>query len=425
MNNRSILSIDLGSSYTKIAVRDDWDSRAGPVRVQTLATRDDPLLIPSTLASVRRPNGISWLFGREATVQPHALLTRFYRDWKSDLFGQNEKKQKKAAYIAKLFFQKLRASVPTEYRALEVRVGIPAFKKRQDGAELLKESLTKAGWKLASGRPVVSEPEANLWGILTRGRNKRIDYRPKSGEKDIGPQPGLIEMIDRNGGFSKALKRGIRSTDRTQFSVMVIDIGGFTTDFGLMRIDTSFALDYRKPNVDSHSVRLGVRDLDENVFEQLGSRSRAAIRKITNERWEKLKVSLYNGRSQAVREKSVPGGMVVIGDGEEREKIRGAIEAFGFEVRDALNEFRREHPKVDAHAITGGGSLIPGVMGVVRDACGGEYDGDFDLLTEEAARFQVNPHGDGTIAQVERQLDENQKVIRIAGALGGASVVLE
>src|SRR5690606_30034846 len=145
-----------------------------------------------------------------------------------------------------------------------VRVCVPKLQAPRGADERIVGILERAGVHPARGRTTVFEPESNAVGVLTRGRNAtwfppRDSFMPSPGRalqlRDMLEPEGLLEAFRRLSG---------------DFCVLVIDIGGFTTDFGYEKFDTAFRSDdWQRPEIVQSSYELGIRELDHAIFELL------------------------------------------------------------------------------------------------------------------------------------------------------------
>jgi hypothetical protein len=70
MKNRTVLSVDLGSAYTKLAIRRDWHDESQLLRDLPLATPEVDFCVPSVVTRVERPGGTEWLTGSAAASTP-------------------------------------------------------------------------------------------------------------------------------------------------------------------------------------------------------------------------------------------------------------------------------------------------------------------------------------------------------------------
>ena len=85
MRNGQVLAIDLGSAYTKIAVRQGWNVNAMLIRGTALSdgAADEDYCIPSVVARVRG----NWIAGADAANQVRGPGVEVYRNWKAGLFA--------------------------------------------------------------------------------------------------------------------------------------------------------------------------------------------------------------------------------------------------------------------------------------------------------------------------------------------------
>src|SRR5689334_17767535 len=86
MRNREIVSIDLGSGYTKISVRQGWDARTMLLDDLPLAPREQTFCLPSVVAMVQRPGDNRWVIGSEAAALKPGAGVHIFRNWKASLF---------------------------------------------------------------------------------------------------------------------------------------------------------------------------------------------------------------------------------------------------------------------------------------------------------------------------------------------------
>ena len=70
MKNRTLLSIDLGSAYTKLAIRRDWHDESQLLRDLPLATPEVDFCVPSVVTRVEGSGGREWLTGAKAAARP-------------------------------------------------------------------------------------------------------------------------------------------------------------------------------------------------------------------------------------------------------------------------------------------------------------------------------------------------------------------
>jgi hypothetical protein len=435
MRVKNVVCVDLGSGYTKVALRRDWDHESELVRDVPLAPREASFCIPSVVARVERGGEANWVIGTAAAEQLPGEGVRIFRYWKARIFSaapdaQNEKDSMDGADEASgdeyrqagvVFFRELRLTLekmgfPV---TLPIRVCTPKLASDAHGQDRIVEILQEAGWSPSRIRATVFEPESNACGILTRGRNATwhppaIDFMPrKSRSLSLG------KMIERGGLF-----RSFARMSGT-YGVLVVDIGAFTTDFGYVEFDTGFRSDddWKRPKIVQQSRELGVRELDRAIFDRLGPQSQDAIRRMSSKEWETFKVRLYAGEKIARR--NPKGGIIVIGDGDEARAISEAIREFAARVVEAKEEFCREHVQGTIHAetFTGGGAMISTVRQALRNACKkNRYL--YDLLdNDEPQQFTSNGNGVLSPALIEQRLVQNRELVRGGSAIGGCSVL--
>ena len=304
---------------------------------------------------------------------------------------------------------------------LPARVCVPKLGGETAGEGLIREVLQGTGWHVAEGRSLVYEPESNALGLISRGRNATWVPRVVSGQPWWGRAPHLQSMV------GPPLSTMFRSM-RGELGLLVTDIGAFTTDFGYVRFDASFATDeWNRPTIVQQSCRLGVQDLDYAVISALPTATRAAIAAARPSEWERVKPTLYRGATAALR--NPKGGVTHIGEETEGVRIAQAIRAFADRVWDAREAFVRTNVPgpLQAESITGGGAMIPGVRGVLLDNLRqARRRWVYDLLDrEEARRALSDDEGNVNHRQLEAQIRINQELIRGGSAIGACSVFFE
>lgn len=437
MKNRRLISIDLGSAYTKVAIRRDWNGESDLLRNLPLASDEVDFCVPSVVARVEARGHTRWMIGAAAGAQAPGEGVRIFRYWKARLFsteshaqaGRDEMGQSMDAddsddyeQVAVQFFRGLRESLEhspygDDVAASAVRVCVP----RMDVADMdgrVGSILHAAGWRPAHGRVTVYEPESNACGMFTRGRNATW-YPPAA---PFTPRAGrslhLMKMLEPE-GLLQALRRMSGS-----FGVLVIDIGGFTTDFGYVQFDTSFSSnDWHRPTIIQQSYELGIRELDQAVYDSLDEDAQREIRQLSPSEWDAVKVDLYRGTPVTL------GGARRIGVGEDAGRTVEALRRFAERVIAVRDTFIRDHVRgtIDAQTLTGGGSMIaPLHEAVVRALATDEPARVYDLLDEHEPRRTLAARGGRLDEQaVEARARRNQELVRGGSAIGGSSVFFE
>jgi len=200
----------------------------------------------------------------------------------------------------------------------------------------------------------------------------------------------------------------------------VIDIGGFTTDLGYVQFDTSFSSnDWHRPTIVQQSYELGIRELDQAIYDSLDEEAQRQIRALSPGEWDAVKIDLYRGAPVTV-------GGVRIGDAE---RTTAALRAFAERVIAVRDTFLRGHVSgpVNAQTLTGGGSMIAPLHRAVVQALATDEDARvYDLLDEEEPRQTLVARG-GYVDEdaVQARARRNQELVRGGSAIGGSSVFFE
>jgi hypothetical protein len=391
---------------------------------------------------VDRPGGTEWLTGAAAAARPPGDGVTIYRYWKARLFSDHPEDQ--AGHdslgrpgeghdlddydeVAVEFFRGLKASLHAEPFGLDlstmsVRVCIPKLESFEGAEDRITRILERAGVRPARGRATVYEPESNAAGVLTRGRNAtwfppRVSFMPSPGRslqlRDMLEPEGLLQAFRRVAG---------------SFGVLVIDIGGFTTDFGYVKFDTSFSSDdWQRPEIVQSSYELGIRELDHAIYESLGPEAQAAVEALSSSEWDAFKARLYRG--EAVSLPRPGGGTVPLGRGDEAARIDAAIAGFAARVTRARDHFREEHVRgpINAQTLTGGGAMIPPIREALARALAAEEQIVVsDLLDpDEPRRTLTQRDGIADDATIRARAGRNLELVRGGSAIGGSSVFFE
>ena len=440
MKNRRLVSIDLGSAYTKIAIRRDWNGESDLLRDLPHSSDEVDFCVPSVVARVEEKGDTRWLIGSAAGARTPGEGVRIYRYWKARLFATDSHQVRRDEMgqvpqadggddyeeVAIQFFRGLRKSLErspygADVAASAVRVCVP----RIDAADMdgrVGRILHAAGWRPAHGRVTVYEPESNACGMFTRGRNATW-YPPAA---PFTPRAGrslhLVRMLEPE-GLLQALRRMSGS-----FGVLVIDIGGFTTDFGYVEFDTSFSSDdWHRPQIIQQSYELGIRELDQAIYDSLDEDAQREIRQLSPSEWDALKIDLYRGVPITLG--SVGGRRRTIGGGDDGGRAGEALRSFAERVIAVRNTFIRDHVRgpINAQTLTGGGSMIAPLHRIVVQALATDQDARvYDLLDEDEPRQTLTSRG-GRVDEgaVEARARRNQELVRGGSAIGGSSVFFE
>ena len=442
MKNRSVVSIDLGSAYTKLAIRRDWHDESALLRDLPLATPDVDFCVPSVVTRVETADATRWLTGADAAAVPPGEGVTIYRYWKARLFSDHPETQSEHDSLSRAgeghdqddyeevavqFFRGLRTSLEREPFGLDlantaVRVCVPKLNAATGAEERIAALLERAGVHPARGRTTVFEPESNAVGVLTRGRNAtwfppRVSFMPSPGRalqlRDMLEPEGLLEAFRRLSG---------------DFGVLVIDIGGFTTDFGYVKFDTAFRNEnWQRPEIVQSSYELGIRELDHAIFELLRPESQEAVEVLSPSEWDAWKSRLYRGELITLCRPG--GGSVEVGGGEETERIAGAIANFSERVARARDHFAESLVRgpVNAQTLTGGGTMIPPIREALSRALSAAEGVEIsDLLDPDEPRRTLEARDRrGNEDELTSRASRNYELVRGGSAMGGSSVFFE
>jgi hypothetical protein len=438
VRNRRLVSIDLGSAYTKVAIRRDWNGESDLLRDLPLASHEVDFCVPSVVARVEAQGGTRWMIGAAAGAQTPGDGVRIFRYWKARLFsteaqarrdemGQSPQASDGEDYeqVAVQFFRGLRESLERspygdDVAASAVRVCVPKIDAGDMDARV-GGILDAAGWRPARGRVTVYEPESNACGMFTRGRNATWHPPAAPFTPRAGHSLHLMKMLEPE-GLLQALRRMSGS-----FGVLVIDIGGFTTDFGYVQFDTSFSSDdWHRPMIVQQSYELGIRELDQAIYERLDEDAQREVRKLSPSEWDALKIDLYRGAPVTL---GAGGKARTIGGGGDGGRTVEALREFAKRVIAVRDTFCRDYVRgpINAQTLTGGGSMIAPLHNAVVRALATDEDARvYDLLDEdEPRRTLVLRGGNVTEQAVEARARRNQELVRGGSAIGGSSVFFE
>ena len=420
MRSKQVLCVDLGSAYTKVALREDWNGTAELIRDLPQADSETTFCIPSLLAKVRRGGKVHWLSGADAATQRNSDDVKLVTNWKEVFFSQMPNAEVDAFEAASEFFRQLPSILAQGSRGIDakkypVRVCIPKLEEVTDGEDRISEVLEHVGWKSAPDCPTVYEPEANALGVFSRGKNATWEPSRGTGRSSPGRSFMLAKMFE---------DEVFRKYERIHgsFSTLAIDIGAYTTDFGLVRFDTSFSEKWTIPEVLQESVKLGIGELDQAVQMLLSRSARETVQRSNAREWDSRKQLLYSGNEAALLDDL--GKQVIVGRGTERQQIDGAIETFAARVIAAGKKFLagKGERRIDFLTITGGGAMIPALRSAVFSSFPATSR-RIDLLDRhEAARSTPVVNGRRDQRAVDARARLNRDLMRGGSAVGGTSV---
>jgi len=408
---KTVVCIDFGNSYTKIGVRPSYTGTSYLARELPNAQEDSELgqgfCIPTLVAQrVVRGRPDAHAFGETAAGIIPDPNTFVYRNWKPKLLATPTGRTPQGDTwrdIAVRFFTSLRQELiqaQPETQGMEARICIPLVEpaRAADQENLIIEVLSAAGWPVVPDMPVVYEPVANTWGVVTEGYNHT--WIPNRGEKKRCIN--LHEMLRNRKLFNAIRHAALRGgLEDFRYRVLVIDIGAYTTDCGLVVLDDSVVeLDCPCPDVTHRSFEMGIKELDQDIYTHSAPESQVGIASLSTREWELLKTRLYNGDDVAVRVDGSVSRVVRINARPASE----CLTKFSESVLKCCDSFLDAHvgqQGVNDVVLTGGGMRIPQVSQAMLDA----------VQSGRIKATHILP------------ADANHELARGASALGGASVI--
>ena len=429
MKNAEVLSIDLGSAYTKVAIRTGWGTSSTFVNDRNALPGDVQFCIPTVATRIRKNGSDQWIAGFPAAAMRPGSDVLILENWKAGLLGFPSILPSELCRLAATkFFEQLRESLElTDYwegvENIPVRVSVPALGDRRAVERVVTGVLKDSGWNVASGRATVYEPESNALGVLTRGVNATVVPPSLDFQRPLGRTPYLQEMLE------PGLRRAFEKWETGEpYGVLVVDVGAFTTDFGYAVFDTSLWDDnWKAPKIEQASYPTGVRDLDAAVKELLSPRVREVLETSSTSDWEARKAQLYGGEEVAFRDPK--GGVLYVGSTSEKTKVKHEILSFANNIAALQKKFESSHDleHIGAAILTGGGIMID----AVRDALAKAFKGGttiriHDLMDPQEpykslGKAGAPPHP----ADVAARLNLNHQLVRGGSAIGGCSVFFE
>jgi hypothetical protein len=476
-----VLSIDFGNSYTKVALRPGREERTNTIKDGSLSFDETNICIPTVAAEQTVLGQPTWHFGTDATRftgETEGLIV--YRNWKPHFFERGTLAAPKPAripvgagraragappgiteaawaamqqtlsplqldqiwtslanpasfedekeevtepehrVIALGFFRWLREFVDPvclkriglHAHNVPVRISLPSFGNMTKAELLLREILDEAGWKLDETAPVLPEPLSNALGTFTEGANAT---------RQRGAHPDYSVMFG-NTGMLRRMHDAILGRGRSVAWALIVDVGGYTTDFAMVGIDLK-DIDARlegqidgKKRLSHLSKPLGVSALDRRLLAVLPEAKQKALEEVLadQQRFEAFHRVCY-GKTHRYTLKST-----TIGDTPAEKKVVGdVVQKFAEDTADAVETFLEVHQyeEIDDLILTGGGTLVP----KVRDALCAR-------LSKYAPRgLKVHTHfADGeTIPGAKQPHKLPLELVRGATAVGGASVYFD
>jgi hypothetical protein len=414
------LSIDLGASYTKLSYRLACvPAQTGTIQEEAKVLMiDNSPLVPS-LAIRTRSATQPWIFGRQAAPMNPNQEMQVFQNWKAHLFHpQNDKDSVTAAIIAHRFFEWLRSKLELmgiDVKKCQTRIAMPAFDTFDENAVLLARCMDLSGWNDPTLILKVREPHANTLGLFTNGRN--AVRRNAAGENWASKAEMFDDGVYQNNLYMRTLKQYLLAgTHGNLLTIMVVDIGAFTTDLAKLTFDFSEPADGLRA-LRQESYALGViNELDKPLFQEIEKRHGFSWSAHSFNDMEGCKSNLYQNKPHPLltHVKGVPVTLE-LGTGEDIELIASVTKRFATDVWDKIKAFATG--EVPSHIyLTGGGSRIKNVAETLRTS----------ILGSGMRVISVENCEDANGVETQRPWRQTGEGLqRLATAVGGASVLLQ
>jgi hypothetical protein len=272
-----------------------------------------------------------------------------------------------------------------------------------------------SGWNDPTLILKVREPHANTLGLFTDGRN--AVRRNGAGECWASKPEMFDDGAYQNNLYMRTLRQYLLGgTHGNLLTVMVVDIGAFTTDLAKLTFDFSEPADgLRALRQESHALGV-INQLDKPLFQAIENRHGFSWARHSFNDTEGCKSNLYQNQPHPLLTYVNHSPVTLeLGTGEDIELITSATKRFATAVWEKIAAFATD--EVPSHVyLTGGGSRIKDVAETLRASIIGAGMRVVSVDNGEGAS--------GTEAQRSwRQTGEGLQ--RLATAVGGASVLLQ
>lgn len=410
------VSIDLGASYTKVSYRRDCVPKKKGICEQEakILMVDNSPLIPS-LAIRTRDSRQPWVFGWKAAKMNPASGMEVFQNWKADLFHpSNSKDSATAVTVAGKFFEWLKMHLDgagINLKKCNTRVAMPAFKKFDEQALLIARCMDLSGWDDPSLILKVTEPRANAIGLFSEGRN--IVGRNAAGELLIN----YGRMFGQQNVYIQAARGFVlHGTHENLVTVMVVDIGAFTTDIASLTFDISDVSDGLSA-IRQKSYALGViNELDKPLLSALGEHHGFSRSALSFNDCELLKRSLYNGTQYFLLARANGKDVQVqLGSSKDFQLVDSVAKKFATAILEKIIGMVEEK-KPERIFLTGGGSLIKPVASALKADLNRRH-----IIVQDVQQDSI-PAG---VDSCRPWNETGEGLQRLATALGGANVILQ
>jgi hypothetical protein len=477
-----MICIDFGNTYTKVGIRPNSDTKSELIKDPVLSFDELNICIPTVAARVEKNSSEAWYFGNDVQQVSRSPGLSVMRNWKPEFFkgietslrstqavgaiatkgktrlsnedwatvrqilnldddhrstierlAGGKKKSENAdgseetsldiKFVGLGFFKWLKdfvGPICQKYGLgaidkIPARITLPSFGSATSSELLLRELLEEAGWKIDKKKPAMAEPLANAIGTFTEGLN--ATHKPKGANK-VMPHYGVMF---ENTGLLQVIREAILADGPKVSWVLIADLGGYTLDFAMVALDLE-DIDSKfegtidgLPKTATHSEPIGVTTLDRRIQETLPEEKAKVLESLARDPDQKRLESCHRilyGKRKGVKFRDVD----IAVEGSEHRRVGNEIEEFAAELADCAQKFLEIHQysQVDDLVLTGGGMMIP----TIRNALIKKLEASYGVR-------KIHMHSYDATPQVVKHHGMDQRLVRGATALGGASVYFD
>jgi hypothetical protein len=406
-----VLGIDLGASFTKLSYRPGWTRGQSYEKPCSVVMIEGQSLVPSLVIHKKGVRGL-WLCGQAAAGYRPISGDRVFTNWKSDLFS-NDLTMRVGGSLkaAGEFFRWLHEKVSAagiNVSKCRVKVCLPAFSDIERPALILGQEMKLAGWENQTVSRV-SEPRANTIGVFAEGRNSLNRW---GAANEVNP---VYRDMYPNGSLLLNHLRRFGLTDGARHAtIVIVDIGSFTTDLSVVDVDAGADGDFIG-STQQTSFRLGITaGFEQPLLENLSTRHEFAAESLNFEDREAIKRAFAEGKTYVL---TLPGSKNIrLGDATDQRAAKKITSELAGRVWDCYQTEAARKP-VKYLILTGGGSVAP----LVRDAIHKQFIG----VKVPWVDLEGMETRNGEVGDLRSWPDTDETLERLATALGATSVILD
>ena len=406
-----VLGVDLGASFTKIAYRPAWtEGRRYEAPCRLVMIEGKPLVPSLVIRTTNKRN--PWLCGQTAASYRPANGDRVFTNWKADLFSSALTPQVTGSLkAAGKFFDWLHRKISDtgiDVASCKVKVCLPAFPGIEGPASILGQEMELAGWtNVAVSR--VEEPRANTVGVFSEGRNAL--YR---GRHPYGINPIYMDMYPQGSPLLAHFRRFALAGGPRSASIVVIDVGSFTTDLSVIDFDAGADGDCIA-SAQQTSYKVGIiAGFEEPLLAHLSARRGFTVESLSFEDREAIKQAFALGNTYVLT--LADSRNIRLGDAKDQDAAKQIAADMACRIWDSYRATTGGR-QVKYLILTGGGSAAP----LVRDAIHAQFSGT-RVTWVDVEGMETSSRETGALL---RWPNTGEGLTRLATALGAASVILD